>query len=90
MLGLFEDATFPEATADLSAGDTLVAFSDGITDALAPDGSDFGMERLLHVAGTHRDARPQAVLARLLQTVETFVGTTPPNDDVTVAVVRYR
>jgi steroid delta-isomerase-like uncharacterized protein len=90
MLGIFENATFPEAGAALSPGDTVVAFSDGITDAVAPDGRDFGMERLLHVAGTHRDERPPALLARLLETVETFVGETPPNDDVTAAVVRYR
>jgi steroid delta-isomerase-like uncharacterized protein len=90
MLGLFEHAVFPEASLDLAHGDTLVAFSDGITDALAPDGSDFGMDRLLTIAGAHRTERPPELLARLLGTVEAFVGLTPPNDDVTVAVVRYR
>jgi sigma-B regulation protein RsbU (phosphoserine phosphatase) len=90
MLGVFDDAEFPEASIDLEAGDTLIAFSDGVTDAVAPDGSDFGMDRLLAVAAAHRADPPQALLARLLGTVQDFVGPAPPNDDVTVAVARYR
>jgi len=89
MLGLFQDAVFPEAALDLKTGDTLVAFSDGITDAVAPDGSDFGMDRLIAVAAAHGGDRPPTLLGHLLDTVEEFVGPTPPNDDVTVAVVRY-
>lgn len=90
MLGLFEDARFPQAVVTLAPGDTLVAFSDGITDAVAPDGSDFGMERLLSVAAAHRRERPPQLLGRLLETVTAFAGPIPPNDDVTAAVVRYR
>ena len=90
MLGVFEEATFPEATLQLKSGDTLVAFSDGVTDAVAPDGSDFGMDRLLAVAAAHLADSPPDLMAQLLRTVQDFVGPAPPNDDVTVAVARYR
>jgi steroid delta-isomerase-like uncharacterized protein len=89
MLGVFDDALFPEASVDLAFGDTLIAFSDGVTDAVAPDGSDFGMDRLLGVADAHRADSPAALLAHLLGTVQDFVGPAPPIDDVTVAVARY-
>ncbi len=90
ILGLFENAQFPEASISLEPGDTLISFSDGLTDAMAPDGSDFGMERLLTVAADHRTSEPAALLGRLLATIAEFVGGAAPNDDVTVAVTRYQ
>jgi steroid delta-isomerase-like uncharacterized protein len=90
MLGVFDDASFPEASTTLAPGDTLIAFSDGVTEAVAPDGSDFGMDRLLSVAFANRTDPPDRLMARLLATVEEFVGPVPPQDDVTVAVARYR
>ncbi len=89
MLGAFGDAAFPQAVVPLAPGDTIVAFSDGVTDALAPDGSDFGMERLLATAAAHRTDTPARLLESLLATVKEFCGPVPPTDDVTVAVVRY-
>jgi sigma-B regulation protein RsbU (phosphoserine phosphatase) len=87
---VFDDAAFPESSIDVAPGDTLIMFSDGVTDAVAPDGSDFGMDRLLAVAANHRADTPKTLMARLLGTVQDFVGPAPPIDDVTVAVTRYR
>jgi steroid delta-isomerase-like uncharacterized protein len=42
MLGVFDDAVFPQASLTLEPGEGIVAFSDGVTDAPAPDGDDFG------------------------------------------------
>jgi steroid delta-isomerase-like uncharacterized protein len=89
MLGVFEEADFPAETVHLSPGDTLVSFSDGVTDAVAPDGNDFGIERLVaSVAGAYGQ-RPAEVLARLFDTVREFSGTAAPVDDVTMVVTRF-
>ena len=90
LLGAFDEAEFPEASIALVPGDTLIAFSDGVIDAVAPDGGDFGMERLLAAAMDSRVESPHELMTRLLATVQDFVGPAPPNDDVTVAVARYR
>ena len=90
MLGVFPDASFPEETIMLSPGDSVVVFSDGVTDALAPDGDDFGIDRLLECAASYRLARPADLLSHLFATVKDFVGSAPPSDDVTIAVIRYR
>ncbi|MEO7189599.1 MAG: SpoIIE family protein phosphatase [Vicinamibacterales bacterium] len=90
MLGVFSDAAFPEETVLLESGDSLVAFSDGVTDAVAPDGDDFGIERLLQCAEGHRFAPPADLLAQLFATVKEFCGSAPPSDDVTIAVMQYR
>ena len=90
MLGVFPDAAFPEESVVLAPGDSLVTFSDGVTDALAPDGDDFGIDRLLQSAAAHRGDRPARLLAGLFATVKEFCGSAPPSDDVTMAVMRYR
>ena len=47
ILGLFPHATYEEETLQLEDGDTLVVFSDGVTEALNEAGDEFGEERLL-------------------------------------------
>jgi serine phosphatase RsbU (regulator of sigma subunit) len=66
-----------------------VAVSDGVTEATAPDGTDFGMERLIERAVAHHRDQPSQLLADLLDTVDKFSEGAPPSDDRTVAVVRY-
>jgi sigma-B regulation protein RsbU (phosphoserine phosphatase) len=86
MLGVFADAEFPQATLTIDAGDSLVMFSDGVTDAIAPDGGDFGMDRLVACARAAHASTPADVLARLVDTVRDFCGPVPLVDDVTIAV----
>jgi steroid delta-isomerase-like uncharacterized protein len=86
MLGVFDDAEFPQATLTIDAGDSLVMFSDGVTDAIAPDGGDFGMDRLVACARAAHASTPADVLARLVDTVRDFCGPAPLVDDVTIAV----
>lgn len=90
MLGVFSDVQFPEASVMLGPGDTVVAFSDGVVEAEAPDGADFGLERLLEVVSAHREAPPQLLLDRVLAAVRDFCGNASPGDDITAAVARYR
>ena len=90
MLGVFEDADFPQDVVTLVPGDSLITFSDGVTDALAPDGDDFGTERLVASATDIRSGTPADILARLFETVDAFCGSVPPADDVTIAVLGLR
>jgi steroid delta-isomerase-like uncharacterized protein len=90
MLGVFEDAEFPQETVTLAPGDTLVAFSDGVTDAVAPDGNDFGIERLIESAHAARRESPAVILDQLFATVGEFCGAAPPVDDVTMVVTRFK
>jgi len=89
VLGAFETARYEEEAIMLGTGDTLVLFSDGVTDAEAPGGEQYGEERLLEaLAGSERRA-PNDILDRVLQSVRTFAAEQPPADDVTVLVIRY-
>ena len=52
VVGLVDDWTCEEAEVRLDAGDTLVVYSDGITEAADRDGQEFGEGRVVDVVGT--------------------------------------
>jgi sigma-B regulation protein RsbU (phosphoserine phosphatase) len=89
VLGLFEQATFEQETVMLQRGDLIVAFSDGVTEAMNAEGEEFTDDRLLACAETHRGESPQQVMEALLADVHTFCAGAPQGDDVTVVLVRY-
>jgi serine phosphatase RsbU (regulator of sigma subunit) len=89
IIGMFEDATFEDETLRLEAGDTIVAFSDGITEALNVDGAEFGEERLRSCVEKHRELEPAAILDHVLDTVQRFSAGVPQPDDLTLLVLRY-
>lgn len=90
MLGVFEDPGFPEETVSLRFGDTLVLFSDGVTEALNEDGEEFTDARLLECVTKHRKEAPQTILDAILEAVRTFCGDAAQNDDITSVVTRFR
>jgi sigma-B regulation protein RsbU (phosphoserine phosphatase) len=89
VLGLFEHASFEEESLTLKPGDLIVAFSDGVTEALDPAGEEFTDDRLLACARAHLGESPQQVLDALLADVRTFCADATQSDDVTVVMVRY-
>ncbi|MBI4484403.1 MAG: serine/threonine-protein phosphatase, partial [Acidobacteria bacterium] len=73
----------------LAPGDVIVAFSDGVSEAMNEAGEEYTDERLLASVDAHRGQPPQALLEALLADVHQFCGRAAPNDDVTMVVVRY-
>ncbi len=89
VLGLFEHASFEEESLTLKPGDLIIAFSDGVTEALDPSGEEFTDDRLLACARAHLGEHPQQVLDALLADVRAFCADATQSDDVTVVMVRY-
>lgn len=87
-LGLDPDTVFPRARAALAPGDTIVLFTDGVTEALAPDGSFYGEQRMLRaLARSERD--PSGVIAALAGDVAAFTRDAPLADDMTILALRW-
>jgi serine phosphatase RsbU (regulator of sigma subunit) len=90
VVGAFENAAYEEESTRLEPGDTLVLFSDGVSDAENPRGEQFGEDRLRAVlADGAARLTPEGVLDRVLHATREFAGDQPPADDITVLVVRY-
>jgi sigma-B regulation protein RsbU (phosphoserine phosphatase) len=72
----------------LAPGDVMVLFTDGVTEARAPDRKQFGMTRLVEVIERHRGAPVTEIRDALLAAVEQFREAL--EDDTTVVVASYR
>jgi serine phosphatase RsbU (regulator of sigma subunit)/pSer/pThr/pTyr-binding forkhead associated (FHA) protein len=88
-LGFFEEAAYQEEAIQLSPGDVVVAFSDGVTEAFNEAGEEFTDERLVACLQAKRGQSPEAMLEGILAEVRAFSGNAMPSDDVTIVVVRY-
>ncbi|MBI3494055.1 MAG: serine/threonine-protein phosphatase, partial [Acidobacteria bacterium] len=89
VLGLFEHASFDEETVRLQKGDVVVAFSDGVTEALNPEGEEYTDDRLLACVNAHGGKAPRELMDALLADVRTFCADATQSDDVTMVLVRY-
>jgi serine phosphatase RsbU (regulator of sigma subunit) len=89
VLGLFEAAAYEEEQVQLAPGDTVVVFSDGVSEALDEAGEEFGDGRIVEAVTPALREPPQAVVDALLAALRRFAGHAPQNDDVTAMVLRY-
>ncbi len=89
VLGLFESATYREERLPMQPGDTLVLYSDGVTEALNLKSEEFGEQRLIACLQAVMGAEPQAILDHLLDELRAFCGDAIQNDDITMVLVRY-
>jgi phosphoserine phosphatase RsbU/P len=71
---------------ELGPGDTMVLYTDGVTEARCASGEQFGMERLCAAVEEMAGAPAHELCAHILQTVDTWASAR--EDDVTVVVVR--
>jgi sigma-B regulation protein RsbU (phosphoserine phosphatase) len=90
MVGIFPEATYEEETIQLDAGDLVILYSDGVTEALNAHGDQFEEERLKACLEGAQDRPAAEVLERLVAAVHGFAGTYPQADDITALVFRYR
>jgi sigma-B regulation protein RsbU (phosphoserine phosphatase) len=88
-LGILEDARWETGTIDLSPGDALVLYTDGVTEAQGRDGVQFGQERLRAALERGRATGAEKLRDAVLAAVHEFVGNAPRFDDVTLMAV-YR
>jgi serine phosphatase RsbU (regulator of sigma subunit)/predicted ester cyclase len=89
MVGAFKDAAFEEGAIRLAAGDTLFAFSDGITEAIERGGDEFGDERLIATVASAHALDVPALVDIVLDRVRQFTGDAPQADDMTALALRY-
>ena len=90
VIGLFDDVPFEEATVVLKPNDFLVAFTDGVSEALDPSGEEFGDDRLLASIATMRATEVQPRLQHIFASVSEFTAGAAQHDDITAMVVGYR
>ena len=86
-LGVTDDVTWQRKTVLILPGNALVLYTDGVTEAMADDGTFYGVDRLLEVARAHQGSTAQNIQQAVLASMQAFTGDAPQPDDVTLMVV---
>jgi serine phosphatase RsbU (regulator of sigma subunit) len=88
VMGLFEDWRCEIAEVRLSPGDTLVLYTDGITEATNADGEEFGESHLLDTLDRHSHLSVGALLQAVVGAVQQFSSGSEQQDDITAVIAR--
>jgi phosphoserine phosphatase RsbU/P len=86
-IGLLEISHFSSQALQLEAGDVLVMYTDGITEAENPAHELWGQERLETLLRTRRDHTPAQIVERIVEEVLAFTKDCPQSDDMILVVV---
>ncbi len=89
-VGLLPDAEFTASKLKLEPEDTLVLFSDGITEAESLTRELYGFQRLHELLTGWQEESLQSVQKLVFDSIESFSRGAPQSDDMTLLVVRYR
>jgi sigma-B regulation protein RsbU (phosphoserine phosphatase) len=82
-----EELHLSEEQVELQAGDRLVLYTDGLTDAVAPDGRPFGQGRLVSLLQSHAHLSPDDLCAAAFTDLLAYQGDADQYDDMTMLVV---
>jgi phosphoserine phosphatase RsbU/P len=86
VLGIFPDNQYEQAELTLTAGDRLLFYTDGITEARNPEGDEYGEDRLAEVALAVREGSAETIKDAVLTNVNAFTNE-KFEDDATLIVV---
>jgi serine phosphatase RsbU (regulator of sigma subunit)/pSer/pThr/pTyr-binding forkhead associated (FHA) protein len=88
MLGPFKNFQFQASELRFDAGDVLVMFSDGVSEAQNARQEEFGEDRLLDLLKASRHLPAQEITREIYEAAERFMGEAPAADDITIVVAR--
>ena len=89
-LGVVDEFKFECEIATLAPGDSVVLYTDGVTEAIDSNDEEFGLERLQELCTGQVGKNPHEANVAILQGVKEFVGDTPQFDDITCLTFSYK
>ncbi|MFZ1292515.1 MAG: PP2C family protein-serine/threonine phosphatase [Melioribacteraceae bacterium] len=87
-LALSQNAKFTTQNIKLQKGNSIIIFSDGVTEARNVNGIFFGTERINQILKTSYQLSPQQIGEKLLQHVKSFIGNEKKHDDLSIVILK--
>lgn len=87
-LGVVEGKKVEERTIQLESGDTLLLYTDGLSEAFSPDGNLFEEERIIKSLQDARDSAAEGILQIIEERLGAFVGDEAQSDDLTMLLLK--
>jgi sigma-B regulation protein RsbU (phosphoserine phosphatase) len=90
IIGTFLDGPYEQETIQLQSGDTLVVYTDGVTEALNPADVEFGEEKLRSIVVESLQLPARELAARVIAKVLEWQGRASQHDDITLIIVKVK
>ncbi len=86
-LGIAPDLSYKQNTVTLSPGDSVIFYTDGVTEAMNSEEEEFGLDALSEFFRTNPPENPEETTAAVFDAVNAFAGEAPQSDDITCLVL---
>jgi len=87
-IGMFCEGGYTTREVQLGSGDCLLLYTDGLTETVNGDKTEYGEERLVKLVADFHELSPQAMIKACLEDLRGFQSGTPKVDDLTIMVIR--
>jgi sigma-B regulation protein RsbU (phosphoserine phosphatase) len=88
VVGLMPDCPYEQAEVLLAPGDSLVIYTDGISEAMNRDLEEWGEDRLKEAVQSCTGLNSEETIARIMQAADAYAAGAPQHDDMTLVVLR--
>ncbi len=88
VLGIVEGFSYREEAFDFRPGDSLLVFSDGISESTNADEEEFGEERIARLLLENRDQPAAEIINAIIKSVRAYSGESAQMDDMTLLVIK--
>jgi sigma-B regulation protein RsbU (phosphoserine phosphatase) len=88
VVGLLPFASYTEQSLQLEAGDLLVTYTDGISEAMTHDDEEWGEERMMEAAAASSQGSAESVLKAIFAEADKFTAGAPQHDDMTLLILK--
>jgi sigma-B regulation protein RsbU (phosphoserine phosphatase) len=87
-LGIIVDSEYQETQVPLKQGDTIIFYTDGVVEAVNDKQEMYGFDRFMTSIHESENLEANALMQKLIDDVEKFVGNVEQHDDITIVVVK--
>jgi sigma-B regulation protein RsbU (phosphoserine phosphatase) len=90
VIGVFGNCAYEQETIQMHKGDILIAYTDGVTEAMNAEGDEFGEEKLKKILVDGPQMSAHDLADRIVSSVRQWCGDTPQHDDLTLVVMKVK
>lgn len=86
LLGMLPNVPYEQEEVKLQAGDVLILYTDGVTEALNEQDEEYGVTRLIEEVGRNLSLSSEQLVSKIVESVKTFAQSPLQSDDITILV----
>jgi len=90
VMGACDEIAYREETIQMKPGDTIIVYTDGVTEAIGQNGDWYTVDRLRDFLMGCQSASPSTIVTAVAADVEQFKGSAQQADDITMICLQYR